>query len=88
MYCDGGGGHVALQGDRLKQLGEEVKRGVGIVCLHYAVEVPKDKGGPEFKEWLGGYFETDWSVNPHWQADFKELPQASHYQWRETVYHQ
>ena len=23
---------------------------------------------------FGGYFETDWSVNPHWQADFKELP--------------
>jgi type 1 glutamine amidotransferase len=76
MYSDGGGGHVALQGDHLKQLGEEIKRGAGIVCLHYAVEVPKDKGGPEFKEWLGGYFETDWSVNPHWQADFTQLPQT------------
>ncbi|HEY0076238.1 MAG TPA: ThuA domain-containing protein, partial [Abditibacteriaceae bacterium] len=32
--------------------------------------------GPEFKEWLGGYFETDWSVNPHWQADFTQLPQS------------
>ena len=76
MYCDGGGGHVALQGDHLKQLSEEVKRGAGIVCLHYAVEVPKDNGGPEFKQWLGGYFETDWSVNPHWQADFKEMPKS------------
>ena len=74
MYSDGGGGHVALQGDRLQQLAAQMKRGAGIVCLHYAVEVPKDKGGPEFKEWLGGYFETDWSVNPHWTADFKELP--------------
>ncbi len=74
MYCDGGGGHVALSGDRLKQLGEQMKRGAGIVCLHYGVEVPKDKGGPEFKEWLGGYFETDWSVNPHWTAEFKEMP--------------
>jgi len=74
IYCDGGGGHVALQGDHLKQLGEQIKRGVGFVCLHYAVEVPKDKGGPEFKEWLGGYFETDWSVNPFWTANFKELP--------------
>ena len=76
MYCDGGGGHVALHGDRLKQLGEEVKRGVGLVCLHYAVEFPKDRGGPEFRDWLGGYFEPDWSVNPHWQADFTQLPQS------------
>ena len=22
----------------------------------------------------GGYFETDWSVNPHWTADFTALP--------------
>jgi hypothetical protein len=51
-----------------------MKRGAGFVCLHYAVEVPKDKGGPEFLRWLGGYFEADWSVNPHWTANFKELP--------------
>jgi type 1 glutamine amidotransferase len=23
---------------------------------------------------MGGYFETFWSVNPTWEADFKELP--------------
>lgn len=74
IYADGGPGHPALQGDHLPQLGEQMKRGCGLVCLHYAVEVPKDKGGPEWTQWLGGYFETDWSVNPHWQADFKELP--------------
>ena len=39
-----------------------------------AVEVPKDKGGPEFLDWIGGYFETFWSVNPHWDADFTSLP--------------
>ena len=76
FYCDGGGGHVALQGDHLKQLAAEMKRGAGLVCLHYGVEVPNDKGGPEFKEWLGGYFATDWSVNPHWQAEFKALPKS------------
>ncbi|MCX6920033.1 MAG: ThuA domain-containing protein [Verrucomicrobia bacterium] len=31
-------------------------------------------GAKEFKEWLGGYFEQFWSVNPHWLADFKTLP--------------
>lgn len=74
IYSDGGGGHPALQGDRLQQLGAQMKRGCGFVCLHYAVEVPKEKGGPEFREWLGGYFEPHWSVNPHWTANFKSLP--------------
>ena len=32
------------------------------------------KGAKEFKDWLGGYFEQHWSVNPHWLADFKSLP--------------
>ena len=74
IYSDGGGGHPALQGDHLAQLGAAMKRGCGYVCLHYAVEVPAEKGGPEFREWLGGYFEPNWSVNPHWTADFKSLP--------------
>ena len=34
----------------------------------------KGKGSAELLEWLGGYFEQFWSVNPHWMADFKELP--------------
>ena len=34
----------------------------------------KGRGAKEFKEWLGGYFEQHWSVNPHWYADFKRLP--------------
>jgi type 1 glutamine amidotransferase len=74
IYADGGGGHPALQQDHLQQLGAQMKRGCGFVCLHYAVEVPKEKGGPEFQDWLGGYFEMNWSVNPHWMAHFKELP--------------
>lgn len=31
-------------------------------------------GAIEFKDWLGGYFEQYWSVNPHWDANFRELP--------------
>jgi hypothetical protein len=34
----------------------------------------KGKGALEFKDWLGGYFEQHWSVNPHWTADFKVIP--------------
>jgi putative membrane-bound dehydrogenase-like protein len=74
IYSDGGGGHPALKDDRMQQLAKEMKRGCGFVCLHYAVEVPNDNGGPQFLDWLGGYFATDWSVNPHWTANFSELP--------------
>jgi putative membrane-bound dehydrogenase-like protein len=74
IYSDGGGGHPAIQGDRLAQMKKEMDRGAGFVCIHYAVEVPKEKGGSEFLDWLGGYFETHWSVNPHWRANYKEYP--------------
>lgn len=75
IYCDGGGGHPLLRGDRLKTMGELMKKGVGLACLHYAVEPTRERGQAEFLEWLGGAFEIHWSVNPHWDADFKVLPQ-------------
>lgn len=74
IYSDGGGGHPALQGDRLQQLDREMKRGAGFVALHYAVEPTTQKGNKEFIDWMGGCFETHWSVNPHWDANFKEFP--------------
>lgn len=75
IYSDGGDKHPALLGDRLAQLGAQMKRGCGFICLHFAVEVPKERGGPEFREWLGGYFEVGWSINPRWAANIQELPQ-------------
>lgn len=73
MYSDGGGGHPVNK--HLEQIDALAKKGVGIVCIHYAVEVPKGPAGDKFLDWIGGYFETHWSVNPHWRADFKELPE-------------
>jgi hypothetical protein len=73
FFADGGGGHPVVQSNRLAQIDALAKRGVGIACLHYAVEVPKEKGGPEFLDWMGGYFETHWSVNPHWTLAGTEL---------------
>jgi len=55
----------------LESFDKVIKQGVGLACIHYAVEVPKGKPGEYFLEWIGGYFETDWSVNPHWDADIK-----------------
>jgi type 1 glutamine amidotransferase len=76
FFADGGGGHPVIQSNRLAQIDALAKRGVGIACLHYGVEVPKEKGGPEFLNWIGGYFETNWSVNPHWMLTQTELAQG------------
>lgn len=32
------------------------------------------KGAAEFLDWMGGYFEQWWSVNPHWTANYTALP--------------
>jgi hypothetical protein len=74
LFADGGAGHPFLQGDRRRVIGDFMRRGVGLMCAHYAVEVPKDRGGKEFQEWIGGYYEHQWSCNPMWKADIKELP--------------
>jgi type 1 glutamine amidotransferase len=74
IYADGGDGHPFIKPERLKVIGALMKKGVGLGAAHYGVEVPKDKGGPEFLAWTGGYFETYWSVNPHWDAHFTNLP--------------
>lgn len=74
LYMDGGAGHELLQGDRLKKMGERINKGVGLACIHYATEPTPEKGQKEFLEWIGGAFEPNRSVNPHWDADFKKLP--------------
>jgi hypothetical protein len=74
IYADGGGGHPAVQKNRLETLGELMKRGVGLMCAHYGVEVKKDLGGKEFLDWIGGYYESGWSCNPIWKPEFKEFP--------------
>jgi len=74
LYADGGDGHPAIKPDRLKLLDELAARGVGIGAAHYGVEVPKGDPGLAMLRWTGGYFETFWSVNPHWNANFAKLP--------------
>lgn len=74
IYSDGGKGHPAVQEDRLQQLDKEMQRGCGFLTIHYAVEPTIELGGKEFIDWMGGCFEINWSVNPHWDANFTELP--------------
>lgn len=73
-YCDGGGRHYL--NDRLEEFQALVEeRGVGLVCIHYAVETVTGAPGDHFLKWLGGFFEINWSVNPHWTAKFDDLPE-------------
>jgi type 1 glutamine amidotransferase len=74
FFMDGGKGHPMIQGERLKTMRRLMDQGVGLACLHYAVEVPKGEPGDAFLEWLGGYYETGFSTNPHWTAEVKSLP--------------
>lgn len=71
-FADGGGRHPLLR--HTDAMAAQMARGASLVCLHYAVEVPKGNPGTRFVDWLGGYFETHHSVNPTWTAEFTQLP--------------
>ncbi len=74
IYCDGGEGH--LINDHLVTFENLLEEGVGVAALHYAVEVPRgSRSAALMLRAIGGYFETDWSVNPHWEAEFSALPE-------------
>ncbi|MGC6424128.1 MAG: ThuA domain-containing protein [Lentimonas sp.] len=72
MYCDGLHMHTAKE--HQEEIQEWVDAGVGVSCLHFATEVEPDVLGPTFLDWIGGYFEVNWSVNPHWDATFDSFP--------------
>jgi hypothetical protein len=73
IYADGGAGHPAIQGDRMKVIDGLVQKGVGIGCMHYAVEVPKGEAGQAMSRWIGGYYEHLYSVNPMWVPEYKSF---------------
>jgi len=72
LYCDGGGGNLLVR--HLKQLRPLVEKGKGLGLIHYATTVPKGEQGDFALRATGGYYETNWSVNPTWTAEFKTLP--------------
>lgn len=71
LFSDGGDGHPYLS--HLDEVDALALKGVGLGFMHYAVEIPKGKPGDAMLRWIGGYFETFWSVNPHWMAEFKQF---------------
>ena len=74
IYSDGGPRHPVLQNDHRKILGRVLEKGAGLGCIHFAVEIPRTNGGPEFLQWVGGYYEVGFSINPVWTPEFFRLP--------------
>lgn len=76
FYMDGGPNHelVKENGRRLKLAESWAKRGVGIGCMHYGVEVVADQAGAQFQKRIGGYYEHMFSCNPIWEPRFNDFP--------------
>ena len=69
VFCTGHGGHVL--NPKLKQFDALMKMGTGVVMIHWATEAIKGDPGNKFLEWMGGFCDLNWSVNPHWTPNFK-----------------
>jgi trehalose utilization protein len=72
IFCTGHRGHVL--NPHLDEFDALMKKGVGVVMIHWATEAEKGKPGEKFLEWMGGFCDLDWSVNPHWAPRFTNLP--------------
>ena len=91
IFADGGKGHPALQGDRMKVIDALAAKGAGLGFGHYGVEVPAGAPGEAMQRWNGGYYETNFSVNPMWAPAFETFlthpvtrgvgPFATHDEW-------
>lgn len=56
------------------EIANAIARGAGFAAVHFGVEVNKGPEGNNYAKWMGGYFETFWSVNPWWTPNFKTFP--------------
>lgn len=69
VYSDGNARHP-VNGHETT-LDKMAAQGVGIMFMHYGVEVPPGEQGEYFKKWIGGHYEAGFSCNPHWTAPVK-----------------
>jgi type 1 glutamine amidotransferase len=68
IYSDGGRNHPALVDGHLAVLNRLMSKGTGLGLIHYAIEpAGTGEGRSELLQWVGGYFEIHWSVNPSWE---------------------
>jgi hypothetical protein len=66
------GGHLVKK--HAAKLEPLMKAGVGLACIHYTVDPGTKESVQNLIEWIGGAYEQHWSVNPTWDADFREFP--------------
>ena len=74
FYMDGGAGHPVAKPERIKKVRELAAKGVGISFGHYGVECVAGEPGDAWKEWIGGHYEHQYSVNPMWSPDYQKFP--------------
>ena len=72
IYADGGGEF----GEKYAFLQQKVKGGMGIMFMHYGVHPTKEVGEKYYNQWIGGFYDDDFSVNPSWIAEM--TPKAGH----------
>ena len=66
IYSDGNDRHPTKGNEQ--KMDAMVAKGIGVMCMHYAVEVPAGDRGESFKKWIGGHYDAGFSCNPHWTA--------------------
>jgi len=71
IFCTGHGGHVL--NPHLEEFDALMKKGAGVVMIHWATEAVAGDPGKKFLEWMGGFCDLNWSVNPHWTPNFKPV---------------
>ena len=69
IFCTGHGGHVLNR--KLMEFDALMKKGKGVVMIHWATEAVKGDPADKFLDWMGGFCDLHWSVNPHWIPKFK-----------------
>lgn len=74
VYMDGGAKLSFLPPARWTVMEELMSKGVGLVMLHQAVDMPSDRAA-QMQSWLGGAFVSDIGCRGHWDMDFAKFPQ-------------
>lgn len=82
VFSTGHKGHPVIP--KLKEFDALMAAGTGLVLLHWSTEpnaplkatqgATRHESEDRFLEWMGGYCDPTFSVNPHWTPSFKPVP--------------
>ncbi len=51
--------HPLMVGDRLAVIDQQMKRGCGLVLIHWTTFAPKVRAGEKYLDWIGGFFDYE-----------------------------